>query len=397
MKPVVVLGVTGSVAAYRACDVARELMRNGIEVRACLSRSACQFVTPALFEALTGQPVLTDVFDEPVRGRMAHIDWARDAKALLVCPATANAIAMLSRGESDDMFTTIAQATRAQLVIAPAMNPDMYASPATQDNLSVLRSRGAIVVEPGEGVVACGEQGQGKLAATDDIVAAVLSAVFRSRLLEGKRIVVTAGPTQEPVDAVRYLSNRSSGRMGYEVARAAIQMGGRVTLVSGPTSLAAPPGAEVIRVATALQMRDAVLVACAGADLLIGAAAVADFRVENPEPRKIKRAGPLRLELVENPDILAEAKQRFPTLRVVGFAAETDDATCNAAIKLQRKRLFAIAVNDVSRADIGFASFENELSVLFADGSRVEIPRASKFNAAVALLEAIAARLDKSQ
>jgi phosphopantothenoylcysteine decarboxylase/phosphopantothenate--cysteine ligase len=397
MKPAVILGVTGSVAAYRACDVARDLMRNGVEVRACLSRSAAQFVTPALFEGLTGQPVLTDVFDEPVRGRMAHIDWAREANALLVCPATANAIAVLARGESDDMFTTIAQATRAQLVVAPAMNPEMYASAATQDNLAVLRERGAIVVEPGEGMVACGEQGQGKLAATDEIVAATLSAIFRSRLLEGVRIVITAGPTQEPIDPVRYISNRSSGRMGYELARAAMQMGASVTLISGPTSLAAPPGAELVRVATALQMREATIATCDGAQVLIGAAAVADYRAESPSAGKIKRDGPMQLELVENPDILMEAGQKYPGLKIVGFAAETSDHHKNATKKLQEKGLFAIAVNDVSRSDIGFDSAENELTLLLADGSRVEIARASKFNAAVALLEALAAELEKSQ
>lgn len=397
MKPVVILGVTGSVAAYRACDVARDLMRSGMEVRACLSRSAVQFVTPALFEGLTGQPVLTDVFDEPVCGRMAHIDWARQAKALLVCPATANAIAVLARGESNDMFTTIALATRAQLVVAPAMNPDMFASSATQDNLAVLRARGAIVVEPGEGAVACGEQGQGKLAATDEIVAATLSAVFRSRLLQGVRIVITAGPTQEPIDAVRYISNRSSGRMGYELARAAIQMGANVTLISGPTALSAPPWVELARVATVLQMLNAALAACDGAHVLIGAAAVADFRVESPPTGKIKRDRSMQLELVESPDILMEAGGKYADLKIVGFAAETDDHLENAIKKLQAKKLFAIAVNDVSRADIGFDSAENELTVLFADGSRVKIPKASKFNVAVALLEALATRLDKSQ
>ncbi len=393
MKPVIVLGVTGSVAAYRACDVARELMRSGLEVRACLSHSASEFVTASLFEALTGQPVLTNVFDEPVRGRMAHIDWARDAKAVLVCPATANAIAILARGESEDMFTTIVQATRAPLVIAPAMNPDMYSCASNQDNLDRLRSRGAIIVEPDEGVVACGEQGQGKLASIDQIVAAARAAAYRSDLLSGLRVVVTAGPTHEPIDPVRFLSNRSSGRMGYEIARAAVQMGAVVTLISGPALLAPPAGATLVRVSTACQMRDAVLSAINNADILIGAAAVGDYRVENPAAEKMKRSGPVNLHLVENPDILAEAHQAAPSLPIVGFAAETEQHLANAGAKLLHKGLLAIAVNDVSRDDIGFDSPENELTLLFADGESRKVDRTSKFNAAVALLEAVSAKI----
>lgn len=393
MKSVVVLGVTGSVAAYRACDVARELMRNGFEVRACLSRSAAEFVTPALFEALTGKPVLTDVFDEPVKGRMAHIDWARDARVLLVCPATANAIAVLASGASEDMFTTIAQASRAPMIIAPAMNPDMYSSIPNQENLAKLRDRGAVVVEPLEGEVACGEQGQGKLASVGAIVAAVLEAGYRSNLMAGRRIVITAGPTRELIDPVRFISNRSSGKMGYELARAALQMGASVALISGPVALTAPTGAELLRVTSAQEMKDAVLTAIQNADLLIGAAAVADYRAVAVAPEKIKKSGDMQLRLIENPDILSESHRARPELPIVGFAAETTDHERGAKDKIDKKGLFAIAMNDVSRRDIGFDANENELVLYFADGEVTLIQKSSKFNVAVAMLERIATRL----
>lgn len=393
MKPIVVLGVTGSVAAYRACDVARELMRSGFEVRACLSRSATEFVTPALFEALTGKPVLTNVFDEPVKGRMAHIDWARDARVLLVCPATANAIAVLANGASEDMFTTIAQASRATMIIAPAMNPDMYSSIPNQENLARLRDRGAIVVEPLEGEVACGEQGQGKLASVDAIVAAVRESAFRSDLMKGKRIVITAGPTRESIDPVRYMSNRSSGKMGYELARACVQMGAHVTLISGPVALTAPAGAEVVRITSANEMKDAVLNAIPNADLLIGAAAVADYRAANTEPDKMKKSNVIEIRLVENPDILSEAHQTRPDLPIVGFAAETTNHEVSAKTKIEKKGLFAIAMNDVSRDDIGFDSDKNEVVLYFADGEVTPIPKSSKFNVAVEMIERIAKRL----
>jgi phosphopantothenoylcysteine decarboxylase/phosphopantothenate--cysteine ligase len=368
-------------------------MRSGFEVRACLSRSATEFVTPALFEALTGKPVLTNVFDEPVKGRMAHIDWARDARVLLVCPATANAIAVLANGASEDMFTTIAQASRATMIIAPAMNPDMYSSIPNQENLARLRDRGAIVVEPLEGEVACGEQGQGKLASVDAIVAAVRESAFRSDLMKGKRIVITAGPTRESIDPVRYMSNRSSGKMGYELARACVQMGAHVTLISGPVALTAPAGAEVVRITSANEMKDAVLNAIPNADLLIGAAAVADYRAANTEPDKMKKSNVIEIRLVENPDILSEAHQTRPDLPIVGFAAETTNHEVSAKTKIEKKGLFAIAMNDVSRDDIGFDSDKNEVVLYFADGEVTPIPKSSKFNVAVEMIERIAKRL----
>jgi len=389
MKTVIV-GVTGSVAAYRAADVCRELMRRGFTVRVCLSRSAEQFVTRALFEALTGGPALTDVFDEPVRGRMAHIDWARDADCILVCPATANAIAVLADGRAEDMFTTLVSASDAPLVIAPAMNPQMYASVANQENISRLRSRGAEFVEPVDGDVACGEQGQGKLASIDAIVAGVEQASFRSSLFQGKHVVITAGPTRENIDPVRFLSNRSSGKMGYALARVALGMGARLTLVSGPVSEVAPPKATVVRVESAAEMLDATLIACESADLLIGAAAVADYRVAEPSGEKGKKDTAKSLELVANADILRAVRDRYPNLSIIGFAAETHGHEDRALLKLKEKALQGIILNDVSRSDVGFDSDENEGTLYFSEGSRIELQKNSKYNVARLILESVA-------
>lgn len=384
------MGVTGSVAAYRAADICRELMRQGFTVRACLSRSAEQFVTRGLFEALTGGPVLTEVFDEPVRGSMAHIDWAREASCILLCPASANAIAVLAEGKAEDMFSTIVSASTAPLVVAPAMNPEMYASIANQENLARLAKRGAIIVEPAEGDVACGENGQGKLASIERIVEAVQIAGFRSQALEGKRVVITSGPTREPIDPVRFLSNRSSGKMGFALARAALQMGAGVTVVSGPTAEIPPPKAVVARVETAQQMLEAAMAACEGADLFIGAAAVADFRPAEASGQKMKGKEPFPLQMVPNADIITSLRAQFPKLVMVGFAAETNDHEANAAGKLEAKGLQAIVLNDVSRSDAGFDAETNAGSMLFVGGKRLDIALDSKFNVARAILEAAA-------
>lgn len=393
MKRVVVLGVAGSVAAYRAADIARALVRRGYEVRACLTRAAQEFVTPALFEALTGQPCLTHAFDEPVRGRMAHIDWARDAGAIVVCPATVNAIARLAHGEADDMISTIITASTATLVVAPAMNPEMFASEANQVNLRTLERRGALIVEPEEGTVACGEFGQGKLASVEAIVSKVEEALFRSTLYSGLRVLVTAGPTHEAIDPVRFIANKSSGRMGYAIARAALQMGAEVCLISGPTNLVPPPGASVHRVISADDMLQECLRQSPGANLLVGAAAVGDFRPEEVYKEKVRRSGTIDLRLVSNPDILASVLEANPSLPVVGFAAETGVPLDSAIAKLREKGLLAIAMNDVSRQDIGFDSEDNELVLIFADGSTTLLGKDSKFNLACRLLEEIRPRI----
>lgn len=388
--PNVVLGVSGSVAAYRAADLARELMRSGFTVRACLTDAASRFVTPALFEALTGQPCLQDVFDEPDRGRMAHIDWARSADVLVIAPATANTINRLAFGIGDDMLTTIALAYEGPIVVAPAMNPSMYANPVTQEAVGRLQDRAAAFVEPEEGDVACGEYGQGKLAPINRIVESVLEVAAQSRVLMNRRVLITSGPTQEPIDDVRYLSNRSSGRMGAALARAALLMGAEVEVVSGPSSVAMPRGVKVHRVRTAQEMLQAAAEAASQADFIIGAAAVADYRLANPSTGKIRRtAEPLRLELVPNPDVIAElAKLAKGT--VVGFAAEPEASLEVAEAKMARKGLHAIVANDVSRDDIGFESEHNDLVLLRTGREPVSSGRMSKLRCALWLLRELA-------
>ena len=384
-----VLGVSGSIAAYRAADLARELMRSGFTVRVCLTDAAQQFVSASLFEGLTGQPCLTDVFDEPEKGRMAHIEWARQAVALVIAPATANTINKLASGVGEDMLTTIALAFEGPVVIAPAMNPSMYAHDATRRSLVTLRERGAILVEPAEGDVACGEQGQGKLAAIETIAQAVVGVAGRSRVLAGKNVLITSGPTIEPIDDVRFISNRSSGKMGAALAQAALLLGAQVTVVTGPTSAPLPLRATVHRVESAQQMLEAALPAAREADLVIGAAAVADYRPVCPAEGKLRRTNEgLDLTLVPNPDVISSLARECPG-RVLGFAAEPDAGLETAREKLIRKGLFAIAVNDVSRPDIGFGSDHNELTLLFADGRSERSGNKTKLACALWLLEAV--------
>ena len=388
--PNIVLGVSGSVAAYRAADLAREMMRQGWTVRVCLTDAASKFVSPALFEALTGQPCLTDVFEEPVPGRMAHIDWARSAEVLVIAPATANTISKIVHGVADDMLSTIAVAYTGPIVVAPAMNPAMYLHEATREALKVLAARAAVIVEPAEGDVACGESGQGKLASIPRIVESVRPLVLRRALLAGKKVLITSGPTQEPLDDVRFLSNRSSGKMGFALARAALLMGASVHVVSGPTSEAAPYGATVDFVQTADEMLKAALLAASDADLIIGAAAVADYRPAGPQKGKMRRSGEdLTVRFVPNPDVIATLS-KSSSAKVVGFAAEPDSDDSVALAKIKSKALFAIAANDISQPGIGFDADENELKLLFADGTRFASERMSKLGCALWMLEHLA-------
>jgi phosphopantothenoylcysteine decarboxylase / phosphopantothenate---cysteine ligase len=385
-----VLGVSGSVAAYRAADIARELMRKGFVVRVCLTDSAQKFVQPALFEALTGQPCLIDTFEEPERGRMAHIDWARSADVILIAPATANTLNKIAFGIGDDMLTTIALATSQTMLVAPAMNPQMYANENTQESIYRLSSGGVTIIEPTEGDVACGENGQGKLASIQTIVDAVLKAQLQTQSLEGKKILISSGPTAEPIDDVRYITNRSSGKMGAALARAALQMGAEVTVVAGPQRAAIPIQATTIRIQTAEQMQREMLSNAETADLIIGAAAVADYQVANPTKGKIRRsAAPIQLELIPNEDIIAAVSSKFPTKRVIGFAAEPTQDLSIAKAKIQRKKLYAIAANDVSDPSIGFDSESNILDLVFADGTVLNSGKMSKLNCAFWLLKEV--------
>ena len=386
-----VLGVSGSVAAYRAADLARELMRNGFTVRVCLTDSAQKFVQPALFEALTGIPCLIEAFEEPERGRMAHIDWARQADIIIIAPATANTINKMAQGIADDMLSTITLATTKPIVIAPAMNPQMYANEVTQQSLEALEARGAYIVEPEEGDVACGENGQGKLASISSIIFAVNEVATTSQLLKGKKILITSGPTQEPIDDVRFITNRSSGKMGVALAKAALLMGAEVTMIAGPQEARIPLQLTVIRVRTALEMLGAMKGQAPQHDWIIGAAAVADYRLENPSPGKLRRSeSSLQISLIPNPDIIAEAARLAPNARVIGFAAEPSTDLSIAKEKIRKKSLFAIAANDVGNTEIGFDSSANAIDLIFADGNILHSGVRSKFQCAVWLLESIA-------
>ena len=386
-----VLGVSGSVAAYRAADLARELMRNGFTVRVCLTDSAQKFVQPALFEALTGNPCLIEAFEEPERGRMAHIDWARQADIIIIAPATANTINKIAQGIADDMLSTITLATTKPIVIAPAMNPQMYANEVTQQSLEVLEARGAYIVEPEEGDVACGENGQGKLASISSIVFTVNEVATTSKLLKGKKILITSGPTQEPIDDVRFITNRSSGKMGVALAKAALLMGAEVTMIAGPQEARIPLQLTVIRVKTALEMLEAMKGQAPQHDWIIGAAAVADYRLENPSPGKLRRSeSSIQINLVPNPDIIAEAARLAPNAKVIGFAAEPSTDLSIAKEKIRKKSLFAIAANDVGNTEIGFDSSANAIDLIFADGNILHSGVRSKFQCAVWLLESIA-------
>lgn len=386
-----VLGVSGSIAAYRAADLARELMRNGFTVRVCLTDSAQKFVQPALFEALTGNPCLIEAFEEPERGRMAHIDWARQADIIIIAPATANTINKIAQGIADDMLSTITLATTKPIVIAPAMNPQMYANEVTQQSLEELEARGAYIVEPEEGDVACGENGQGKLASISSIIFTVNEVATTSKLLKGKKILITSGPTQEPIDDVRFITNRSSGKMGVALAKAALLMGAEVTMIAGPQEARIPLQLTVFRVKTALEMLEAMKGQAPQHDWIIGAAAVADYRLENPSPGKLRRSeSSLQINLVPNPDIIAEAARLAPNAKVIGFAAEPSTDLSIAKEKIRKKSLFAIAANDVGNTEIGFDSSANAIDLIFADGNILNSGVRSKFQCAVWLLESIA-------
>ncbi|MCS7273117.1 MAG: bifunctional phosphopantothenoylcysteine decarboxylase/phosphopantothenate--cysteine ligase CoaBC [Fimbriimonadales bacterium] len=388
--PTIVLGVTGSVAAYRAADVARELMRSGHVVRVVMTRAATRLVSPDLFAALTGNPVVVDVFDEPVPGQIAHIRLAQEADLVLIAPATAHTIARLALGLADDMLTTLALATRAPILIAPAMNPAMWAHPAVQAHVRTLQARGVEFIDPTYGVMACGDEGWGKLADTPTIVQAVQQRLARTKDLQGVRVLITAGPTYEPIDPVRFIGNRSSGKMGYAVAEAALAHGAEVVLISGPTALQPPAGTRVVRVQTAQQMHEAVLAEFDACEVFIATAAVADYRPERVLPTKRKRTQQgWTLRLVPNPDILATVAQRKGERIVVGFAAETDKALQHAQQKLRQKNLDLIAVNDVLEPGSGFEVDTNRLTLVYADGRVEPLPLMSKRECAEHLIRAV--------
>ena len=394
----IALGVTGGIAAYKAAEIVRLLQDRGIRVQVVMTRASQEFVRPLTFAALSGEKVITSMFSggpengeahEPnIESAIEHIAVAQAIDALVVAPATADVIAHFAQGIASDFLTTLYLASTAPVVIAPAMNVNMWNHPATQANLEILRQRGVKIVEPGSGYLACGMTGAGRLAENDAIVAAVLEALGASQDLSGETVLITAGPTREKIDPVRYLTNRSSGRMGYALAEAALRRGARVLLVSGPTALTAPGAAEVIRVESAEQMRDAVLDLLPQATIVIKTAAVSDYRPKVAAGQKIKRKGPMTLELEATPDILKEISLRKQSQIVVGFAAETENVLENARQKLAAKHLDAIVVNDVSHEGVGFDSDRNAATILTHD-EVVEVPETTKWEVAQRVLDQI--------
>jgi phosphopantothenoylcysteine decarboxylase/phosphopantothenate--cysteine ligase len=388
----IALGVCGGIAAYKAAEIVRLLQDRGIRVQVVMTASAQEFIRPLTFAALSGEKVITSMFatdtgaESNIDSAIEHIAVAQSIDALLVAPATADVIAKFAQGIANDFLTTLYLVTTAPVVIAPAMNVNMWDHPATQQNLEVLRRRGVKIVEPGSGYLACGMTGPGRLAENETIVAAALEALGAAQDLVGETVLITAGPTREKIDPVRYLSNRSSGRMGYALAEAAIRRGARVLLVTGPTALTPSSAAEVTRVESASQMRDAVLRLLPEASIVIKAAAVGDYTISNPADQKLKRTGPMTLELSPTADILGEIARRKNSQIVIGFAAETQTVVENARKKLVAKSLDAIVANDVSREGIGFDSERNAVTILTADET-ISVPETSKWEVAQRVLD----------
>jgi phosphopantothenoylcysteine decarboxylase / phosphopantothenate---cysteine ligase len=391
----IVLGVSGGIAAYKACEIVRELTKEGANVRVVLTAAGEKFITPLTLQTLSRNPVATDLFSLISESEIGHIALAQRADLLMIAPATANIIGKIRNGIADDMLSTIVMAAKAPMLLAPAMNEQMYASAAVQENLAVLKSRGIHFVEPDAGELACGTVGPGRLAEVGKILE-MARIVLSERLLQGKKVIVSAGPTAERIDPVRFLSNRASGKMGYAMARVARRFGADVTLVSGPTALTPPYFVDTVRVRSAEEMMDAVSEAAAGADVVVMCAAVADFRAARPVPVKIKKEGfDYRVELAPTVDILESLGKRKNGRILVGFAAETDNLDRNALEKMTRKNLDIIVANDVSRSDIGFESDRNEVRLLFRDGEVLDLPLDSKEGVAVGVWRAVYGKLLK--
>jgi phosphopantothenoylcysteine decarboxylase/phosphopantothenate--cysteine ligase len=388
----IALGVCGGIAAYKAAEVVRLLQDHGIRVQVIMTASAHEFIRPLTFAALSGEKVITGMFAsdagaEPnIDSAIEHIAVAQSIDALLVAPATADVLAKFAQGVANDFLTTLFLATTAPVVVAPAMNVNMWDHPATQQNLETLRKRGVKIVEPDSGYLACGMTGPGRLAENAAIVAATLEALGAAQDLSGETVLITAGPTREKIDPVRYLTNRSSGRMGYALAEAAARRGARVILISGPTALKPPSAAEITWVESASQMHEVVLRLMPEASIVIKTAAVADYTVSHPAEEKLKRTGRMTLDLEPTADILAEVARRRTSQVVIGFAAETQNVIENAKKKLAAKSLDAIVVNDVSKPGIGFDSERNAVTILTATET-ITVPETTKWEVAQRVLD----------
>jgi len=389
----IVLGITGGIAAYKAADIASKLTQAGARVEVVMTESATRFIAPLTLRSLTGRPVVTSMWELDSEFSIEHVALAEAADIVAIVPATANIIAKLAAGISDDMLTCTVLATKAPVIVAPAMNVNMFENPVTQDNLTKLKARGFTIVDPACGRLASGKIGLGRLAETETIIGTIKQVLGRSGDLAGKRIVVTAGGTREPIDPVRHIGNRSSGKMGYAVAEAARDRGATVSLITAPTSLPEPAGIEVVRIRTATEMKEAVAKAAAQTDALIMAAAVADYQPKRVAGEKIKKDSPsLTLELIRTPDILTEVKGNFLK---IGFAAESEDVVANAKQKLEKKQLDIIIANDITDASSGFGVDTNKVTLISRDGKVENLPLLTKREVADRILDKVVKLLAK--
>ncbi len=388
-KPCVVLGVTGGIAVYKACELLRLLQKRGIDVFVVMTQNACRFVAPLTFETLSGHPVAVDTFDRPQTWEVEHIALAKRADLFLIAPATANIMGKMACGIADDMLSTTVMATRAPVLVAPAMNTGMWENAAVQQNVKTLRARGVEIVAPVSGHLACGDNGAGKLEDVAVIAERACELLFAKRDMEGLRVMVTAGPSREALDPVRYISNRSSGKMGYAIAQAAQKRGAEVTLLSGPVAIEAPRGVKLVPFTTTQELLDRASELAQEQDLLIQAAAPADYRAKEVAPQKIKKQGgePMTFTLVENPDVAATLGKAKRSGQVfVGFAAETNDVLAHARDKLARKNLDMIVANDVTRPGAGFDVDTNIVTLITKDGQEA-LPMMSKAEVAQRILD----------
>jgi phosphopantothenoylcysteine decarboxylase / phosphopantothenate---cysteine ligase len=386
----VVLGVTGGIAAYKALDIVSKLRKKNINIHVIMTKGATEFVTPLSFQALSQNPVTSDMFEEPRQWEIEHISLAKKADVFVIAPATANIIGKIAGGIADDMLSTTIMATIAPVLIAPAMNCNMYDNPIVQRNIELLKANGYIFTDPDAGRLACGDIGNGKLADTDKIVDMIDMLLCDNKDLSGKKVLVTAGPTREDIDPVRYITNRSSGKMGYAIARAARNRGADVTLVSGLVNIKPPAGINYIEVYSADDMYKTVIANANNVDIVIKSAAVADYKPENKSKIKIKKSDmDMSIELIKNKDILMELGNTKNSQIVVGFAAETNDIINNARGKIQKKNLDMIVANDVSKADAGFDVDTNSVKIIKKDNSIIEIPNMPKDEVAHKILDEI--------
>ena len=390
----ILVGVTGGIAAYKAAEVISRLRKQNAEVHVAMTKAATEFIAPLTLQSLSTNPVYVELFDKPKQWNVEHIALAEHIEAVVVAPATANILAKMAIGLADDFLSTVLLATRAPIFVAPAMNHAMFHHPATQVNLALLKDRGIHIIGPATGFQACGTEGDGRMSEPVEIVESLARFFVGSNWLKGKKALVTAGGTQEPIDPVRYLGNRSSGRMGYAIAQALQEAGAETILVSAPTDLATPPGVTRISVQTALEMYDAVLARFPEVDVVVKAAAVADYRSAVQAEQKIKKDGTNRsLELVPNPDILAELGREKTSQILIGFAAETENLLANAQHKMHKKNVNLLVANDVTKPGAGFGSPTNIVSFLFPDGRRIDLPQMSKLEVGRHLVREIAGLL----